>query len=503
MKNKLALNTLSSLIYQITAVLCGFVVPKLILVAYGSEVNGLVNSINQFLEIVGFLDLGVGAVIQSALYKPLVEKNKTDLSLVAKSGNNYFRNIARVLLVYVVILAIVLPSTIGSSFDAIYIVSLILAIAISYFAQYYFGVVNGILVTADQKGYLKYNVQTVTLIINTLSCVILLKLQAPIQIVKLSTSLIYLVRPLYLYFYVNRNYDLDRKIKIEKEPIEQKRNGFAQHLAAFITGSTDTIVLTMFAGLKDVSIYSVYFLVINGLKQLLEVSTNGVQAFFGNLWAEGNTSELKKYFLWVVWLMHFIVTVVFGATMFLIIPFVLLYTDGTNDANYYVPAFSVCITIAYWIYCLKIPYNMMILVSGHYKETQHCFIITALINIVLSIVLVKEWGLVGVALGTLFALLYQTIWLLRYCVTVLVHIKKSIIIKQMLNSLLISGISILLCLGINRTCIDVLAWVLLAIKVTLIWGTVAVIVNTLLFREYINKIVSVLFGRFLRRNRSI
>ena len=70
-KKLLALNTSSSLIFQLTTIVCGFIVPRIILKSYGSEVNGLINSIMQFLAIISFLELGVGAVIQSSLYNPL------------------------------------------------------------------------------------------------------------------------------------------------------------------------------------------------------------------------------------------------------------------------------------------------------------------------------------------------------------------------------------------------------------------------------------------------
>lgn len=70
-KKKLIYNTVSSLIYQIVTIVCGFILPRVILNYYGSEVNGLVNSITQFLQIIAFLDLGIGAVVKTSLYKPL------------------------------------------------------------------------------------------------------------------------------------------------------------------------------------------------------------------------------------------------------------------------------------------------------------------------------------------------------------------------------------------------------------------------------------------------
>ena len=42
-------------------------------VAYGSDVNGLVSSITQFLGYIALVEGGVGGVIRAALYKPLAK----------------------------------------------------------------------------------------------------------------------------------------------------------------------------------------------------------------------------------------------------------------------------------------------------------------------------------------------------------------------------------------------------------------------------------------------
>ena len=81
-KKKLAKNTVSSLLFRITTIICGFIIPRLILNSYGSEVNGLINSIMQFLGIIAFLELGVGAVVQSSLYKPLSDNDNDGISSI-------------------------------------------------------------------------------------------------------------------------------------------------------------------------------------------------------------------------------------------------------------------------------------------------------------------------------------------------------------------------------------------------------------------------------------
>lgn len=66
---KLIKNTYTAIIYQVATLICGFILPRLILGNFDSEVNGLVNSITQFLQVIQFLELGVGAVVRTSLYK--------------------------------------------------------------------------------------------------------------------------------------------------------------------------------------------------------------------------------------------------------------------------------------------------------------------------------------------------------------------------------------------------------------------------------------------------
>ena len=260
-KKKLMLNTISSLIFLFTNFICAFILQKFILKTYGSEVNGLVESITQFLGAVTLLDMGVGAVVQSSLYKPLAENDSKMISRIFVSAGKFFRKIALILLIYVIALMCFYPFSVNKSFGILYTVLLIGSMCVSSFAQYYFGVVNGLLLTADQKGYIQYTSKSVTLFINTLACVVLIQLGCSIHIVKLTTSLIFLLRPTYLQRYVKKHYSIDRKITYSEEPIKQKWNGMAQHFASFVLTGTDSIVLTLFSSLSNVSVYSVYNMV--------------------------------------------------------------------------------------------------------------------------------------------------------------------------------------------------------------------------------------------------
>ena len=74
MKNKVTLvNMISSLALQVCTIISGFIIPKIILSYFGSDVNGLISSLNQFLSYISLLEGGVTGVVAANLYKPKSE----------------------------------------------------------------------------------------------------------------------------------------------------------------------------------------------------------------------------------------------------------------------------------------------------------------------------------------------------------------------------------------------------------------------------------------------
>ena len=303
------------------------------------------------------------------------------------------------------------------------------------------------------------------------------------QLVKLSTSCIFLLRPLILRTYVRRNYKIDWHVQYTHEPIQQKWNGVAQHIAAIILDTTDIIVLTIFSTLSNVSIYSVYFLIVKGVKTLFLSITNGIQSLIGELWAKKELDELKKVFSWTEWCIHTGTTFIFSCTAVLIVPFVQVYTAGIHDADYRQPLFALLLVWANAMHCLRLPYNIMVLAAGHYKQTQQNYINAALLNITISVLAVKNWGLIGVAIGTLVAMSYQTLWLSWYDSNHFIRYPMKLVLKQFLvdGGTAVSTITVCHFLGINE--LSYFSWVLMAIKVTVITGAIVFVMNMLFYRE--------------------
>ncbi len=500
---KLILNTGTSLLYQIVGIVCGFILPRMFLVTYGSEVNGAVSSITQFLGFITLCECGVGAVVQSALYRPLAENDTATYSRIYCSSERFFRRIAWILVGYTAVLMAVYPLLIGGEFDYFFTFFLVFVIAISSFAQYYFGMTYRLFLNADQLGFIQLSVQSGVLVLNTVSSILLMHFGAPIHAVKLATSLIFMIQPVIYTVVARRRYRVDRRIEMTEEPLTQKWNGLAQHIASVVLGNADTVILTVFSTLADVSVYAVYHLVVNGVKQIVVSLTSGMQAMLGNMLARKETETLQKTFSAFEWGLHTVVTVAFTATGLLILPFVRVYTDGITDAEYIVPVFAVLITAAQASYCLRLPYNVMVLAAGHYRETQWSAIIEAALNVVISVALVLRFGLVGVAIGTLAAMLYRTVYLAWYLRRHILNRPFRHFVKHLLVDLASAALAVLTVYLLpsfyTLHAVNYLSWFVLALKVGFTCLLEALLLNLVVYRRDLTAFLRILKRRLLKK----
>ena len=164
-----------------------------------------------------------------------------------------------------------------------------------------------------------------------------------------------------------------------------------------------------------------------------------------------------------------------------------VYTKGVNDANYIQPLFGILIVLANAGHCLRLPYNIMILAGGHYKQTQNNYIIAALLNIVVSVLAVKKFGLIGVTFGTLIAMLYQTIWMAYYDSNNLIKWPFKNFVKQMLIDIIIFVSMYILTKVFVLKTVSYIGWILLAIEVSIVGLIVVILINCIFYKKYINK----------------
>ncbi len=405
----LSKNIIINLILQISVICNGLIMPRLIIVNYGSDVNGMISSITQFLSYITLLESGIGGVIKAVLYKPLLDKDEYALSGIVNATKNFFRKIGYIFIGYLFIVALFYDKITFTGKEWWFSASLVIVLGITVLLEYFFGITQFTMLQADQKLWFTSGVQIITLWVSIGVSMVLIKLGCSIQVVKLSTALVFFFRPLCYNLYINRHYKLERRVPQNKEALAQRWNGFGHHIAYFIHSNTDIILLTIFVSTTEVSVYSVYLMIVTGVRYFFAAFSSAIEPFIGRIIASGDKQALRKTFKTYEFAQYFATTVIFVTTAVLIVPFVRIYAVGVADADYIRPLFAVILVVAEGFYCLRAPYSNLIFASGHFKQTQNGAFMEAGINICISLILIKPLGIVGIVIGTLVAMAFRTI----------------------------------------------------------------------------------------------
>lgn len=492
MRSKKAIyNIVSTLVLQVVIVLYGFIVPKIIINKFGSDVNGLISSITQFLAYISLLESGFGPVVKAALYKPIANKDKKTIAGILKTSEKFFKTIAYIFLVYIILLSIFYPLLVSNNFGYLYTISLIIIIAISTFAEYFFGMTYKLYLQADQRTYVISIIQILTYFFSTILIIVMAKLGMNIQVIKLVSGVIFVLRPILQNLYVKKKYQFDLENN-NKYELKQKWDGLAQHIAAVIHGNTDVTILTFFCKLSEVSVYSVYYLVVKGVKSIIQAFSSGIDASFGDMIAKGEHDNLNRKFGMYEVAYFTVCTIVFSCTMVLIVPFVRVYTKGITDANYVRYLFGYLIVISKYIWAIRLPYSSITLAAGHFKETRVGAWVEAITNIVVSLIFVKKFGIIGVTIGTIVGMTIRTIEFVfhtnKYILkrNIFVNLKKIslIILETIIIAFLANKFSIF-------TKVSYFSFILNAIVILVISSAVTLAINSLFYKSEFKSLINV------------
>ncbi len=478
-------NTTYRMVYFVLSMLIGFILPRMYLKFYGSTINGLISSVTQFLSLITFADMGVGSVTLASYYKPLAEEDSKSISNIYAASRKFYNNVGKIFGVYMFVILVYFVFFHGNNIGRFTTGMLVVALSITSFAQYFFGMANGILLKADQREYYTTKINTITLVVNAIACILLMYLGFGIHWVKLSTALIFLVRPLYLKYIVRKLYTIDYNACIDGDPIQQKWNGMAQHIASVVNTNTDVTVLTVLGNLGLVSVYSVHYLVTEGIWKLFMVVYQGMLPTFGNIVSVETDQTTNRIFDTVEWFTHTAITLLYVCTGILITPFILLYTKGVTDVNYNTPLFATLLVLSQALFCMKTPYQYMYQAAGHFKQTQMSYLVEAGINIVISCVMVFHFGLVGVAVGTLIAAAYRMIYLVWYLSKNIIHRPVSKFLKFAAIDLLQMVLMIVAAKLFPYPTISLVGWIIYAIEIFCVCTIISVLINIVFYKDQI------------------
>ena len=443
-------NMAANLFLQIAVFISGIILPRFILQAYGSSINGMITSVNQFLTYLGLAEAGVATASVVALYTPLALGRKDEVNSILSAARKFYNRSGVLFLSLTAVLVFIYPFFISGQLDNSLVRWMIVVLAGSTLVDYFFLGKYRVLLMANQEGYVVALIQSAGTVANMVVSIGLIYAGASVLAVKAVATGVYVLRLFLVKAYAKKKYpDLDFHAQPAEGALKQKNAALFHQVVTIIVNNTDTTILTICLGsrsLLEVSVYGIYMLVVNAVNQLLTSFSNGLTAGFGEVIARREEETLKKSYSdyeYMYFLIFFVVVACMGV---LLIPFISVYTIDMKDVQYVRPVIAALFTLLVFLQNVRIPGLTIICAAGHYKETRYQAGLEAAINIVVSLALVWSMGMTGVLIGTVCSYGYRSFEIILYTNRHLIPGTAKTAFIRIIRNLIITGV--LISLGI-------------------------------------------------------
>ena len=439
---KVLKNVFSSALPQIMNIITNLILPSMIIIRFGSEINGLISSTKVIISYISIVGAGIATATTQKLYEPVAKKETNIIKGMINASNRMFNKYGYIYCIIAVIVALLYPFFLKTNIEYITIVLLMLVMSISGASEFFAIGRCRSLLYADQKTYVCTFIQALSILCSLLLALLMLKLNMGIILIQLAISLVYVFRAIFLIRYIKRNYPELSDYKKEKpidSVVEKRKDAMIHQLSGLAVSGSQTTILTVISGLEAASIYSVYNIVFSGLQSICANLSTAVTPFLGREYALENRDKMLKMYDFIEFAFFNIVAFIYSVTMIMIVPFVSIYTYNA-DINYMYPIFAIIFVYTSAFYILKMPSNALINISGHFKETRWRAILEAVLTLILGIIFTIIWGINGVVLGTGIALGWRCLDTIIYTNKNLLHCKNGKSLFRLIRVLILLSI---------------------------------------------------------------
>lgn len=407
-------NLMSGMVYQVVLITLSFLLPRLYLENFGSEVNGVLSTIKQIFTYMCLLEAGVGLATTQALYKPVGENDHGKISSVISATNAYYFKTGVIYAAIVLVIAVVYAYFVPTGINSHILFAIIILNAIPSLYSYFIQAKYRILMEVDGRKYIITNSETVLQLLSNIGKILVLLLTDSLVLIQLVYCVLAVLQLVFIYIYAKRRYTwLNLKAKPDYKAISQKQSVLVHQISAMVFNNTDILLLSFLCDFKIVSVYTIYNIFFSQVQNFITNIISGFSFALGQMFQVDRDKFLKVYNVYETFYIMGTFIIYTLMAVFLL-PLIQIYTGGINDANYTNVYLVFLFVLMNLLSNGKLPSNHVLEYSGKFSETRSHAIIEMMINIVVSIVAIIKWGICGAIFGTVLALLFRGTMMIYY-----------------------------------------------------------------------------------------
>lgn len=392
----------------------GFISRTIFIYKLGETYLGLSGLLNNVFGMLTISELGLSTAIGFSLYKPLAEKDYESVSALM----SLYRKAYKVIGVFVLISGVALYPFLDffivpeeQPYGITYAYFLFLFnIVLGYFVSY-----KTTLINSDNKAYEIVPISVVGNFIQTVLQIIYLFTFSDyfgyLTIQIFCTVAIAILQNRYITKkYTQINFYSKRKLhKNQKQTIKKNIGGLIiAKIGDYLVNSTDNLIITKMVSLSATGLYSNYLLIRNIVNGYISAIFSGITAGMGNVVAKENKEKKIQVFNTMFFCAFLIYSFEASCFMCLFNPFI---GDIWIGWDYTFSDFTVAIIVLNnFLTGLRIPIITMKNAAGVYLEDAWVPFGFSAVNLGVSIILAKYFGVTGVFLGTILGSICTADW---------------------------------------------------------------------------------------------
>ncbi|MDY2586654.1 lipopolysaccharide biosynthesis protein [Winogradskyella aquimaris] len=394
--------------FFILSIFVQFFSRKIFLDNLGDEFIGLETTLRSILSFLNLAELGIGTAIGFTLYKPIFDENHDEINKIIALLGVLYRKIGYAIFSIGFVISLFFPLIFeGTPFPTLLIYyvfySLLISVLLSYFVNYHISLLG-----ADQKGYIvQQYFQTFNIARVILQVVVALYLKNFYLYITLelifsiiySIVVRYKIKQEYPWLIINSS----QKTEIIKEYpgiIVKIKQVFFHKMSAFVKNGTDNLLIYALVNLQSVAFFGNYQLIFMKLIGLVKMAFAGTGSAVGNLIAENDEKNIKKV-LWELISIQFFIAGFFSMIIYHTMDAFILLWLGEK----YILSDTILLLMIANFFMIQIssPIERFKNAYGLYSDTWAA-ITEALINLIISFVFGRLFGITGIVLGTVVSM---------------------------------------------------------------------------------------------------
>ena len=408
-----AKNLASSLGITLIMTLLGFLTRKVFVDNVGVEYLGLNGLLQNILGIMTLLEGGFATSVVYNLYKPLAEDDRPKILALLQLYKKVYRYIAFGIIIFALCLYPFIDNFIKDGDDLEY-VSIVYFIflfnsVVGYFTAYKWSIIN-----ASQQTYkltainLSYqvglNLTKLAILYFTKNYILYLVVEALFG-VALNIGIVRKANQLFPYITTKDKYTVDSDTK--NNIITNMKALFINKIGGYFMHSTDNIIISAFVGVASIGLYSNYTLITQTVGSMVHQALDSYAESVGNLIASESSEKVYQVFQTVFFLNFLIASIPVIIIYNCITPFISWWLGDQYLLGHIT---LVVILLNFYIDNMRSSALTFKIKSGIFVNDRFTPLLQGIINLVLSLIFVKFWGLTGVLFATTLSMLSIGFW---------------------------------------------------------------------------------------------